>query len=67
MELLLMNQGRYLSSEHLFDKVWGQEADTEIGIVWVYISYLRKRLVEVEANVVIRAKRNVGYTLEVVE
>ncbi len=65
MELLMLNRGTYLSSETLLEKVWGYDTEAELGTVWVYISYLRKRLLALEANVVIRAKRNVGYMLEV--
>ena len=45
-------------------KVWGYDTDTDIGVVWVYISYLRKKLSSLGANVAIKAKRNIGYTLE---
>jgi DNA-binding response OmpR family regulator len=65
MELLMLNKGIYLSTEDLLCKVWGYETDAELGTVWVYISYLRKRLAALNANVSITAKRNVGYTLEV--
>lgn len=67
MELLLRNQGIYLSSGTLLVKVWGYDTDAALGTVWVYLSYLRKRLAALGANVVITAKRNVGYTLEVIE
>lgn len=67
MELLMLNKGIYLSTEDLLTKVWGYETDAEIGVVWVYISYLRKRLAALNANVEIKAKRNIGYTLEVAE
>ena len=66
METLMLNRGIYISSEDLLVKVWGYETNAEIGTVWVYISYLRKRLLSLSANVAISAKRNVGYTLEVV-
>lgn len=64
MELFMLNQGIYLSTEDILTKVWGYETDTEVGIVWVYISNLRKKIVSLDANVEIRAKRNIGYTLE---
>lgn len=64
METLMLNQGIYLSSETLLAKVWGYETDAELGSVWVYISYLRKRLAALESMVEIRAKRGIGYTLE---
>ena len=65
MELFLLNRGVYLSTEDILVKVWGYDTEAELGIVWVYISYLRKKLAGLGANVVIRAKRNIGYTLEV--
>lgn len=67
MEVLLLNQGIYLSTEELLTKVWGYDTDAKLGAVWVYISYLRKRLTALHANVAITAKRGVGYTLEVRE
>ena len=66
-ELLMLNRGIYLSTDDLLLKIWGYDSDTDVGIVWVYISYLRKRLVSVGANVEIKAKRNIGYTLVVKE
>jgi DNA-binding response OmpR family regulator len=65
MELLMLNKGIYLSTEDLLTKVWGYETDADVGVVWVYISYLRKRLSALNANVEIKAKRKIGYTLEV--
>ena len=67
MELLVLNKGIYLSTEDLLVKVWGYDTEAELGTVWVYISYLRKRLAALYANLAIIAKRNVGYTLEVTE
>lgn len=65
IELLMLNKNIYLSTEDLLTKVWGYETDADIGVVWVYISYLRKRLAALNANVKIKAMRNIGYTLEV--
>ncbi len=64
METLMRNQGLYLSSEDLLVKVWGYNAQAEIGTVWVYISYLRKRLAALGSQVTVKARRGVGYTLE---
>ena len=47
------------------DKVEGLDSEAELNVVWVYISYLRKKLASLEANVSIKATRNVGYSLEV--
>ena len=64
MELFLLNRGIYLSTEDILVKVWGYDTEAEIGIVWVYISYLRKKLASLGADVAIRAKRGIGYMLE---
>ena len=66
MELFLLNRGIYLSTEDILVKVWGYDTEAEIGIVWVYISYLRKKLAGLGADVAIKAKRNIGYTLELI-
>ena len=64
MELFLLNKGNYLSTQTILEKVWGFNTDAEIGIVWVYISYLRKKLSDLEADIEIKARRNIGYVLE---
>ncbi len=63
MELFMLHQGMYFSTEDLLRRVWGYETDATPGAVWVYISYLRKKLAALQADVTILAKRNVGYTL----
>ena len=64
MELLMLNNNIFLSSEDILVKLWGYDSESELGIVWVYISYLRKRLSALGANITIKVKRNVGYKLE---
>ena len=38
--------------------------EAEINVVWVYISYLRKKLAALHGNIQIKARRNAGYYLE---
>ena len=64
LELLMQNPGNLISAERLMEKIWGYDSETEISVVWVYISYLRKKLSALGANIQIRATRNVGYCLE---
>lgn len=64
MEYLMVNPRRILSPEMLMEKIWGYDSDTEINVVWVYISYLRKKLTALEATVQIKSSRNAGYSLE---
>ena len=64
LELLMQNPDNLISAERLMEKIWGYDSETEISVVWVYISYLRKKLSALGANIQIRATRNVGYCLE---
>ena len=67
MELLMLHRGMYFSTEDLLTKVWGYDTESELGIVWVYISNLRKKLVALHAHAEIRVKRGIGYMLEAVQ
>ncbi len=64
MEILMSNPGNLVSSERFMEKIWGYETNAEINVVWVYISYLRKKLTALHANIQIKSSRNAGYTLE---
>ena len=64
MEQLMVNRNIFLSSEDLLIKAWGYDAETDVGSVWLYISYLRKRLMAMNSRVEIVSKRNIGYRLE---
>lgn len=64
MEMLMSNPGRLISTEQFMERIWGYETEAEINVVWVYISYLRKKLGSLGANLEIKAVRGVGYTLE---
>lgn len=67
MDVLMLNHGIFLSSEELLEKVWGYDSESDIGSVWVYISYLRKKLAAVGSGVKLKAKRGTGYVLQVPE
>ncbi len=67
MEMLISNSGRLISTEQFMERIWGYETEAEINVVWVYISYLRKKLLNLNADVEIKAVRGVGYTLEAVK
>ena len=67
LELLMRNPGNVIQTEQFLEKIWGYDSDSEINVVWVNISYLRKKLKALDANVQIKATRNVGYTLEMLD
>ena len=64
MELFLSNPHHLISADRFMEKIWGYDSDAEINVVWVYISYLRKKLTALKANVQIKASSNAGYSLE---
>jgi two-component system response regulator ArlR len=64
LEMFMSNSRQIISSDRFMEKIWGFDSDTEQNVVWVYISYLRKKLAKVGANVQIKAARNMGYSLE---
>lgn len=64
MELLMSNPHHLIPSERILEKIWGYDSDAELNVVWVYISYLRKKLDALQADIQIKASRNAGYSLE---
>ena len=64
LEMFMSNPRQIISPDRFMEKIWGFDSDTEQNVVWVYISYLRKKLAKVGANVQIKAARNMGYSLE---
>lgn len=64
LELLMNNPKILISSERFMEKIWGYDSESEINVVWVYISYLRKKLIALDADIKIKAARNAGYYLE---
>lgn len=63
-EMLIANPGQLISTERFMEKIWGYDSDTELNVIWVYISYLRKKLTKLGADIQIKATRNLGYSLE---
>ena len=64
LEMLINADGGIISVERFMDKIWGYDSETEQNVVWVYVSYLRKKLVALGSSVAIEAHRNLGYSLE---
>ena len=60
----MCNPRNLISTERFLEKIWGYDNEAEINVVWVYISYLRKKLTALQADIQIKATRNAGYSLE---
>lgn len=65
LEMLMSAPHQVVSPEQFMEKIWGFDSDSEISVVWVYVTYLRKKLAAVKADIAIKALRNAGYTLEI--
>ena len=64
MEIFMANPHQIISAERFMEKIWGFDNEAEINVVWVYISYLRKKLTALHADIYIKVSRNIGYSLE---
>ncbi len=65
MEMFLCNQGHGITQKRLLEKIWGDEEEAQINVVWMYISYLRKKLEALHANLQIKEAGQEEYMLEV--
>lgn len=66
LEMLMTNPSQVIPVERFMEKIWGYDTEVEINVVWVYISYLRKKMNSLGADVRIKATRNQGYSIEAV-
>jgi len=64
MEMFMRNPRSIISAEQFMERIWGWESETEINVVWVNISYLRRKLGGLGCGVAIRSVRGVGYALD---
>lgn len=64
MEMLMNGSDRWISAEQFMERIWGYDTESESNVVWVYISYLRKKLTALDAGVEIKMLRGAGYRLE---
>lgn len=64
MELFLRSPRQVFSAERIMERVWGWDNETEINVVWVNTSNLRKKLRAIGSRVTLQANRGLGYALE---
>ena len=66
IEMLMVNQNQLIPTEKFMERIWGYDSEAEINVVWVHISFLRKKLQQLNDNIQIKANRNMGYSLEMI-
>lgn len=64
LEFLIINKEQILAKEQIFDRIWGFDSDTAIGIVDLYIHYLRKKLAPHGIDTMIQTVRGAGFMLK---
>ena len=67
LEMLMRDPKVKISTDTLMERIWGFESESETNVIWVHLSYLRKKLKKIGSNVEIKAARNFGYYLEAKE
>ena len=63
-QIFMSNPKQIVSKEFFIEKIWGYESDVEYNNIEVYISFLRKKLQSIHANISIKTARGIGYFLE---
>lgn len=64
MELFVRHPGYVFPTEHLMEKIWGYDTESNIDVAWTHIGYMRKKLRSMNANLEIKTVRGAGYALE---
>ena len=63
MQTLILNAGHPLATDYLIARIWAMEPDANSDTVWLYISYLRKKLDSIDSQVRITGDRGGSFTL----
>ena len=63
LEFLIGNVGSILTREQIYDRIWGYNSDTTIGVVEVFMHHLRKKLEPYGYDKDITTVRGIGYKL----
>lgn len=63
-ELFFRHPHYVFSTNHLMDRIWGQDSEAGIDVVWTYIGFVRRKLREIGCSVEIRTVRGAGCSLE---
>jgi DNA-binding response OmpR family regulator len=64
LEYFMNNPNQVLSKEMIYDKVWGMDNDSISNNLEAYLSFIRKKLKNINSNVSIKSLRNIGYKME---
>ncbi|KAI4315866.1 hypothetical protein C821_000261 [Lactobacillus intestinalis] len=63
MQYLLLNSEKELSTQEILNHVWKNDPDTNSEVVWLYICYLKQKLVSIQSNVQILGEKDGNFKL----
>ena len=63
MEILMLNPDKEMPTDYLISKVWATEPGADADTVWLYISYLRRKLASISSRIEIEGVRNGAFRL----
>ncbi len=64
LEIMMQNPRVIIPAEQLMTHIWGWDSNVDMGVIWVHISNLRKKIGTINAPITIKFIRNAGYMLE---
>ncbi len=67
LEYFMRNKNQIIEKEQIYNKIWGIDTEIESNNLEAYLSFIRKKLKLINANINIKAIRGMGYKLEVID
>jgi DNA-binding response OmpR family regulator len=64
MEFFVLNSEHILTREQIFDRIWGFESEAVMGVVDLYVHYLRKKLAVHQYEWAVQTVRGAGFMLK---
>lgn len=65
LEMFIRNPYQIINKEQIFNKIWGFDSNCELNTLEAYVSFLRRKLKNIGSKVTIKAIRNMGYRMEI--
>lgn len=63
MQIFMINPEKKLDTNYLIERVWKNEPDAKPDTVWLYVSYLNRKLKGVSSEITITGNSETGFTL----
>ena len=67
LEYFMRNKNQIIEKDQIYNKIWGLDNEIESNNLEAYLSFIRKKLKLLSANINIKAVRGMGYKLEVLD